>query len=62
MTGQSSRFVARGASAALVLVAAAGAAQAQVRIAAWNISNWSGTNRQADVQTAVYGVVPAGLA
>ncbi len=62
MTGRSSFLVARGASAALVLLTSCGLAHGQVRIAAWNISNWSGTNRQADVQTAVYGVVPTGLA
>ncbi len=62
MTGCRTFTVTRGASAALVLVAASGLAHAQVRIAAWNISNWSGANRQADVQTAVYGVVPTGLA
>ena len=62
MIGYPSRLRSRGGSVALVLVAAAGSASAQVRIAAWNISNWSGGNRQADVQTAVYGIVPTGLA
>jgi len=33
----------------------AAAAQAQLRVAAWNISNYSG-GRTADIQAAVYGV------
>ncbi len=34
----------------------AGLAQAQLRVATWNISNYNGTDRAADIQTAVYGV------
>lgn len=34
---------------------------AQLRIASWNLSNYNG-GRVADIQTVVYGVVPAGLA
>jgi hypothetical protein len=62
MTGPSFGTFSRGGFVALALFLSAGAASAQVRLAAWNISNWSGTNRQADVQTAVYGIVPTGLA
>ncbi len=46
---------------AFTLAALAGAvcqsdALAQLRVANWNISNYNGTNRAADIQTAVYGV------
>ncbi len=46
----------------LVLVAGAAAAvgtsaaHGQLRVVAWNISNWDGADRQAAVRTAVYGV------
>ena len=40
----------------LIAVASGGFAHAQLRVAAWNISNWTGADRIADVQTAVYGV------
>ena len=51
-----SRVSVRRACLALTFVAAAsGVAHAQLRVAAWNISNWSGADRIADVQTAVYG-------
>ncbi len=42
-------------SAALLLALAAGSATAQLRVATWNISHFDGTDRLADVQTAVYG-------
>ncbi len=47
----------RRALAALVLAAASsgGTAFAQLRVVAWNLTNWDGTDRIADVQTAVYG-------
>ncbi|MFA6045209.1 MAG: hypothetical protein WC718_09505 [Phycisphaerales bacterium] len=44
---------------AAFLVAAASfaaGAHAQLRIATWNISNYNGTDRFADIQTSVYGV------
>ena len=43
--------------AAMVFAAACLAAQAsaQLRVAAWNISNYNGTDRFTDIQTAVYG-------
>jgi len=40
---------------ALALVVMAGSAGAQLRVAEWNISNYNGTDRAADIQTAVYG-------
>ena len=45
------------AVSALVLaaVSSGGAATAQLRVVAWNLTNWDGTDRIADVQTAVYG-------
>ncbi|MFO0832218.1 MAG: PKD domain-containing protein [Phycisphaerales bacterium] len=41
---------------AIALCALAGTASAQLRIAAWNISNYTGADRAADIQTAVYAV------
>jgi endonuclease/exonuclease/phosphatase family metal-dependent hydrolase len=49
--------------AALPIALAAGlatTAAAQVRLVSWNISNYNGTDRQTQIQTAVYGVVPSG--
>lgn len=49
-----------GARIGLLTLLAGGAlaapAAAQLRVVAWNISNWDGADRQAAVQTAVYGV------
>jgi hypothetical protein len=44
------------ATFALTLSLAAGSACAQLRIADWNVSNYNGTGRTADFQTAIYGV------
>jgi endonuclease/exonuclease/phosphatase family metal-dependent hydrolase len=41
--------------AALVGLAVAASAPAQLRVAAWNLSNYSGTDRAAEVRTVVYG-------
>ena len=38
-----------------LLAGAAASSHAQLRVATWNISHWDGTDRIADVQTAVYG-------
>ncbi len=43
------------ASVAFVAAAFSGVAHAQLRVVAWNLTNWDGTDRIADVQTAVYG-------
>ncbi|MBI1190599.1 MAG: hypothetical protein GC200_07990 [Tepidisphaera sp.] len=44
-------------TSALVAVAGLSAfAHAQLRVATWNISNYDGTDRFTDIQTAVYGV------
>ncbi|HYE61793.1 MAG TPA: PKD domain-containing protein [Phycisphaerales bacterium] len=43
-------------ASAVVLAALAGGAQAQLRVANWNISFYDGTDRAAAIQTAVYGV------
>ncbi|MBY0309408.1 MAG: hypothetical protein K2Q09_11750, partial [Phycisphaerales bacterium] len=45
-------------------LAAASPALAQVRVCAWNVTNYSTTStaRNGSFQTALYGVVPAGLA
>ena len=52
-----------GRKACLVaLLCAAGVASAQVRIATWNISNYNGTDRAAEIGTVLYGQVPTGLA
>ena len=42
-------------AALLLLAGAAASSHAQLRVVAWNISHWDGTDRIADVQTAVYG-------
>ncbi len=44
------------ALSAVVLSVLAGSAHAQLRVATWNISNYTGANRTADIQTAVYAV------
>lgn len=45
----------RGGIALMAVAALAGAAQAQLRVVAWNLSNYSGSDRQSAIQTAVYG-------
>ena len=50
-----------GIAAAAAVFACAGAASAQLRIANWNVTNYTG-GRFAEFQTAIYGVVPTGLA
>jgi hypothetical protein len=52
----------RGLVAVAALIAVAGIAPAQTRIVAWNISNYGGTDRTADIRNVVYGVIPAPLA
>ncbi len=50
--------------AGLATGALAGSAQAQLRIVNWNVTNYNTTTfggRDPDFQTAIYGVVPAGL-
>lgn len=44
-----------------LLAIAAAAAQGQLRVAQWNVTNYSG-GRFAEFQTSIYGVVPPGLA
>ena len=48
-------FARPAACAATVLAALAGGAQAQLRVATWNISFYGG-GRGTDIRTAVYGV------
>ncbi len=40
----------------VALTILAGAARAQLRVGAWNISNYNGASRAADIQTAVFAV------
>ncbi len=50
--------------AGLAVGAAATIAQAQLRVVNWNVTNYNTTSfggRDADFQTAIYGVVPVGL-
>jgi len=46
--------------AGLTVACGASSASAQLRVAAWNLSNYDGDDRVSAIQTAVYGVVPAG--
>jgi hypothetical protein len=48
--------------AAGAVAAVAPAANAQLRVLVWNISNYGGADRGPDIQNAIYGVIPAGLA
>lgn len=47
-------FVNSGLAGALLIATLAGNAAAQLRVAAWNISFYDGTDRASDIQTAVY--------
>jgi len=47
-------------SAGLAVACSSGLASGQLRVAAWNLSNYAGTDRVSAIQTAVYGVVPSG--
>ncbi len=47
-------FVNSGLAGALLISMLAGSAAAQLRVAAWNISFYDGTDRASDIQTAVY--------
>ncbi len=47
-------------TAALVAASVSAPALAQLRVVTWNITNYAGTDRAADIRTAVYGLVPQG--
>ena len=58
MTSRTARLFSSPRVLVATLVACAGlatTAHAQLRVAAWNISFWNGTNRVEDVKTVVYG-------